>query len=360
MLLGLLVQKLADLGLGGATDLVVVSDHGHSSVAGPASLFPLRAIASGAPAAVDANGYSASGDVRLADLLTRAGFTAFDGNGCVYSPVLSGIKADGSTVYPTSTDPDGSVCGAKGKKYTTPAYKVPMSLPAKAIVIAANGGSDYLYLPDHDAGTVQAAVRFLQSREELGAIFVATRYGALPGTLPLDRIRVDNMAGRNPDVVVSYNFDENAMVQGLPGIEFESMQVNRGMHGSFSPRDVHNTLAAAGVDFRAGFADPLPSGNVDVAPTVAEILGLQLPQADGRPLDEALGGGAQVADYQVAPEVVTPGAAATGLTMRLPTNPDGNDVDGGKSSYSIELHTKKVTRGNRSWTYFDFARPVRQ
>ena len=43
------------------------------------------------------------------------------------------------------------------------------------------------------------------------------------------------------------------------------------MHGSFSPLDVHNTLIAFGPDFREGLKDPLPSGNVDVAPTIAGI-----------------------------------------------------------------------------------------
>ena len=33
---------------------------------------------------------------------------------------------------------------------------------------------------------------------------------------------------------------------------------------SFSPIDVHNTLVAEGPDFKAGFTDTLPTGNVDV------------------------------------------------------------------------------------------------
>ena len=49
----------------------------------------------------------------------------------------------------------------------------------------------------------------------------------------------------------------------------------RGMHGSFSPIDVHNTLIAYGPDFREGMRDTLPTGNVDVAPTIASILGLE-------------------------------------------------------------------------------------
>jgi len=52
---------------------------------------------------------------------------------------------------------------------------------------------------------------------------------------------------------------------------------------------MHNTLVAAGPDFRQGVTDPLPSGNIDIAPTVLWILGVQPPTPmDGRVLTEAL------------------------------------------------------------------------
>lgn len=364
-LLGMLRAKVASLGLADRTDIIVVSDHGHTTVSGPLALFPLRAIVPGASGgtvgAADANGFSVSGDVRLADLLHRAGFTAFDGSGCTNDPVLSGIKADGSTVYAPKVDTAGdpALCGVVGKAFITPQYVVPATVPAKAIVIAANGGSDYLYVPDHDQATVAAAVRFMQSREEIGAIFVASRYGALPGTLPLDAVELEGTHGRSPDVIVSFNFDETAMVAGLPGIEFESAFGNRGMHGSFSPTDVHNTLIAVGPAFKHGFRDALPSSNVDVAPTVATILGVPLPGGVGRSLDEALAGG-DASAFQVTPHTTMPASAATGLVMKLPTDPDGGAVDAGKTSYTIRLQTKQIARGGQSWTYFDFAKAIRQ
>ncbi len=359
-LLGQLQAKLTELGLNSTTNIIVVSDHGHSNVAGPATLYPLRAVAGGAVAGIDPNGYSVSGDVRLADLLARAGFTAYDGSGCSYDPVLSGIKADGSTVYPTQTDADGSICGTAGKKYTTASFKVPATLPAHALVIAANGGSDYVYVPDRDSATVQKVVSFLQSREEYGAIFVSKRYGNIPGTIPMDTIKVENSAGRNPDIIASFNFDENALVQGMKGTEFESMFGNRGMHGSFSPIDVHNTLIASGPDFQTGFVDTLPSGNVDVAPTVANLFGLSLPNADGRPLLEALStNGVPLASYTVNASTVAP-TPASGLAMKLPTDPTGNTIDAGKSTYTIQLQTKNLSYGGKTFTYFDYAKALRR
>jgi arylsulfatase A-like enzyme len=362
-MLGQLRARLKQLGEEASTDIIVVSDHGHSNVAGASKLFPLRAIADGAIGGVDPNGYSVSGLVRLADLMHRAGFTVFDGIGCTYLPVALGIKADGTPVYPVETDLDGKLCGKEGQKYNIGPHKVPASLPPNALVIAVNGGSDYLYAPDRDAATVRKAVEFLQTRSEIGAIFVDSRYGALPGTLPLNLIRVENTAGRNPDVIVSYDYDASAVIGGVNGTEYSGSLLNnsyRGMHGSFSPLDVHNTLIAYGPDFREGLKDPLPTGNVDVAPTVAGILGLSLPRADGRPLLEALRNGPGAGDYQVVSRTLRPNSVATGISVKLPTDPSGREIDPDKKEYTIELETKSLTYQGRTYTYFDSAKAVRQ
>ncbi|HYR19440.1 MAG TPA: alkaline phosphatase family protein [Myxococcales bacterium] len=360
-LLGRIGDKLKQLGLEASTDLIVVSDHGHSNVSGPLDLFPLRAIRDGAAAEVDPKGHSVSGLVRLADLLRRAGFVAFDGLGCSYVPLAAGIKSDGAPVYPVSTDQDGAVCGKAGQKYQVPAMKVPAELPPGALVVAVNGGSDYVYVPDHDPGLVRRAIRFLQGRTEVGALFVDDRYGRIPGTLPLGAIRAAN-ATRNPDILLSYDYDEDAVVNGVRGIEYAGLlQGNsyRGMHGSFSPRDVHNVLIAAGPDFRRGFKDTLPTGNVDLAPTVARVLGLALQGTDGRPLLEAMEGPAP-GDYRVESEVVQPDAPATGLTIQLATDPGGRDVDPSKTSYTFQLRTKSLRSGGSKHTYFDSAKAVRR
>jgi arylsulfatase A-like enzyme len=362
-LLGNILAKLDELGLRATTDVLVVSDHGHSNVSGPQDLFPLRDVREGALGESDPQGHAASGMIRIADLLRRAGFTAFDGLGCTLSPVGGGVRRDGAPVYPVQVDRDGSVCGKEGQSYQVPPYKVPAQLPPGALVVAVNGGSEYVYVPDHDAQVVNKAIAFLEERAEVGAIFVDERYGAPPGTLPLRAIHAQSAAGRNPDIIFSYDHDDAAAVEGARGTEMAGMLNGanyRGMHGSFSPRDVHNVLIASGPDFRAGFKDPLPTGNVDVAPTVAHILGVQLPQAQGRALLEAMAGGASLDSYRVEPKVLRPEAPATGLTVRLPTDPDGKAVAPGVTSYSFELHTKALAAGGRTYTYYDFAKATRR
>jgi len=391
--LGELISSLRANGLDSTTNIVVVSDHGHSSVSGPLALYPLRAItpsttlpsgalvngstsgtSTAALGAVNAAGYSFSGDVRSADLLTYRGFSAYDGSGCSTS-AMYGLSAAGVPTLPVNLDTTGTLCGTANTKYqaisatlalpvarfTVPA---PGSLPANGIVVAANGGSDYFYVPGHDATTVANLVKFLQQREEYGAIFVDSRYGAIPGTLSMAQVNLENASRQNngqPDVVVSFNWDDTVSIQGMTGIEFESSGGQRGMHGSFGTPDVHNTLIANGPSFRAAATIANPSGNVDVAPTVAYLLGLSMPQADGRILNEALRSPASNSTPSVTPTTVT-SSTATGLQFELPTDLTGATKDAALTvgSYLINLKVKDLTVDHKTYRYFDYAKAVRQ
>src|SRR5213076_1441705 len=102
----------------------------------------------------------------------------------------------------------------------------------------------------------KAAVASLQSRLQFGAIFVSDRYGKVAGTLPMSLIKTENpVAGRAPDIIVSFTFDENVTVAGRPGISYASSINRRGDHGSFSPTDTHISLMAHGPDFKSGLYD---------------------------------------------------------------------------------------------------------
>lgn len=274
-------------------------------------------------------------------------------------PILSGITADGDRLQPRRQDQHGDVCGA-GQKYTSPGYVVPKPIPAGAIVVAANAGSDYLFVPDGDLNTVKAAVASLQSRLQFGAVFVSDRYGEIAGTLPMSLIKTENgEKGRSPDIIVSFSYDVNAAVAGAAGISYASSINRRGDHGSFSPSDTLISLMASGPDFKAGFSDTLPTANVDIAPTVARILGFSMPAAQGRVIEEALRDGPPVADYTVLNKTHR-SSTKTGLTMKLPTDLDGRALDPKLTRYSVELKTKILTRRGANYTYFDQARAVRE
>ena len=57
-------------------------------------------------------------------------------------------------------------------------------------------------------------------------------------------------------------------------------------------------MAAIGPDFKTRFLDPMPMGNADLTPTIAHVLGLELPHVGtlmGRVLNEALVNGPEPA-----------------------------------------------------------------
>jgi len=358
-ILGRVIEKLRQLGWEASTDIIITQDHNHSTVSGDVAHFPLRGIVDRGIGAVSRDGYSVSGFVRSAELLSRDGLTAFDGAACRDIPVLSGIMADGIHLHSRKDDEMGHVCG-RPQKYTSTSFAVPTPLRAGAVVVAANAGSDYLFVPDGNIDTVKAAVVSLQSRPQFGAIFVSDKYGEVAGTLPTSLIKTETSGkGRAPDIIVSFSYDENVAVAGKSGISYASSINRRGDHGSFSPTDTHISLMASGPHFKSGLHDMLPTSNVDIAPTVARILQFSMPDAQGRVLQEALRSGAHVSEYEVLNKTHR-SSTKTGLTVKLPTDLDARSVDPKLSSYSVELKTKILSRKEASYTYFDQAKAVRE
>ena len=358
-ILGRVIDKLRQLGWEQSTDIIITQDHNHSTVSGDLAHYPLRGIVDGGIGSLDPYGYSVSGFVRTAELLTRDGLKAYDGAGCRDIPALSGVLFDGTHLHPRQDDADGSVC-RNAQRYTSPSYKIPKPLPAGAIVVAANAGSDYLFVPDGDQDTVRAAVVSLQSRLQFGAIFVSDKYGDLAGTLPMSLIKTEaSVGGRAPDIIVSFTFDENAAVAGRSGIIYASSVNRRGDHGSFSPTDTHISMMAHGPEFKTGLLDTLPTANVDIAPTVSRILNFDMPDVQGRILDEALEGGPGVTEHTVLGKTYR-SSTKTGLTVKISTDRDGQTIDPNLTTYSVELKTKALTRAGTTYVYFDQARAIRE
>jgi hypothetical protein len=94
-----------------------------------------------------------------------------------------------------------------------------------------------------------------------------------------------------PDVVMSFRWSDSKNQFGIPGMIDADWQraAGKGTHATLSRFDMHNMLIAAGPDFHRGQIDDLPTGNIDVAPTILQILGITPPQQlDGRVLSEAM------------------------------------------------------------------------
>ena len=162
------------------------------------------------------------------------------------------------------------------------------TLPAKDdILVISNGGATLLYVIGRDANLIRRVVEFLQHQEFTGVLFTRK---PIEGAFTLDQARINTPNA--PDIAISLRWSDGLSSNGTPGLVFcdeSGRKPGQGMHVTLSRFDMHNTLVAAGPDLRRGFSDELPSGNVDVAPTVLWILGIKPPKPmDGRVLTEAL------------------------------------------------------------------------
>jgi predicted AlkP superfamily pyrophosphatase or phosphodiesterase len=170
------------------------------------------------------------------------------------------------------------------------------------IMIVGNGGTVLFYVIGHDMAITHRLVELLQQTDFAGVIFTRE---AMDGTFTLDKAKIDppsptaspartyDVASNEhaPDVVMSFRWNESKNQFGVPGMIDADWQraAGKGTHATLSKFDMHNLLIATGPDFRRGQTDELPSGNVDLAPTILAILGIQSAASmDGRVLTEAM------------------------------------------------------------------------
>ncbi|MGC1641043.1 MAG: alkaline phosphatase family protein [Pseudolabrys sp.] len=154
------------------------------------------------------------------------------------------------------------------------------------IMLAANGGSVLFYVVGHDKKLIRRLVEFLQQSDFAGVIFTKE---PMEGTFGLTQALIQR--GDAPDVVMAFRWTDLQNQFGVTGEIDADWQraAGKGTHATLSRFDMHNTLIAAGPDFKRGQTDDLPTGNVDLVPTILQILGFKVPhQMDGRILSEAV------------------------------------------------------------------------
>lgn len=154
------------------------------------------------------------------------------------------------------------------------------------IMLAGNGGTVLFYVTRHDSAVTDRLVEFLQQSDFAGVIFSRE---PREGTFGLGAAMIDTVNG--PDIAMSFRWNDSKnrfAVNGLIAADW-NRKAGDGTHATLSRFDMHNTLIATGPDFRRGQTADLPSGNVDLAPTILRILGITPPPAmDGRVVWEAM------------------------------------------------------------------------
>ncbi len=155
------------------------------------------------------------------------------------------------------------------------------------VLVVGNGGSVFFYVVGHDAKLIHRLAQWLSAQPFSGVLFARR---PLQGTFTLKQARINSPTA--PDLVLAFRWTDDKNTNGAPGLIYSDRSeygAGQGMHASLSRFDMHNTCIAAGPHFRKGFRDPLPTGNVDIAPTVLKILNVTPKnKLSGRVLVEAL------------------------------------------------------------------------
>lgn len=154
------------------------------------------------------------------------------------------------------------------------------------ILVIGQGASVVFYVFGRDAKVTDDLVTFLQKQPFSGVIFTREK---LEGTFALSSANINSP--NPPDVVLSMRWSATMSGTGTEGQVWSDggRQPGGGTHASLSRYDVHNTLVAAGPDFKRRFNNTMPTANTDLAPTILWLLGVQSKEPmDGRVLSEAL------------------------------------------------------------------------
>ena len=157
------------------------------------------------------------------------------------------------------------------------------------VIVAPNGGSVLFYTSGPEISQQLAA--WLMERSWCGALVASQTAGDIEGTLPLALAGGDGP--RAPELAMSFGWDSRPNDAGYNGfVHSAGGAPGLGQHGSMSRHEMNNVLLARGPSFKSGVRIQSPTGNVDLAPTVLELLGLPVPaDMEGRVILEALASG---------------------------------------------------------------------
>lgn len=269
-----ILSALKSLGLDATTDVIVTSDHGFSTISKQSGTSPsAKASYSDVPAG-----------------LLPPGFLGLD---LAHALQLSLFDPDRSNATVASGSHSAAGNALMGADAANP-----------SVVVAANGGSDLVYLPGDDRAVMAPrVVQALLAQDYVSGVFVDDSLGKFAGTLPLSAINMRGSAATpTPSIVVnfkSFHVDSPACLTYLTctaEVADTTLQQGQGMHGSFSRADTFNFMAAIGPSFKRGYVDRMPVSNADIGQTIARLMRLPIDsqrkgQLIGRVMEEARVGG---------------------------------------------------------------------
>jgi hypothetical protein len=311
------------------TDIIVVADHGFSTISKreiSRTGAPTKSYAASKTYLDVKEGYLPSGflAIDLAHALKKplydpdaTPFVSETGN---YYQKISICDCDDSKFLQHPSSGNG-VIGGSGR------MPGPNEITDAEIVVAANGGTDLIYLPQErgekaeaNKQLAQSISQFLVQQDYVDGIFVRDDLGDLPGTLPLSAIGLMGATKLpKPALVVSFKNFSLSLDSLLTRVEISdsSLQEGQGMHGSFSRADTFNNMIAFGPDFKSEYVDRAPASNADIAVTIAAVMKWKFPEGNGtlrgRVLSEAIKGGPDTLTFTQPPPRKSSQPGANGL-----------------------------------------------
>jgi hypothetical protein len=284
-------KALDELGLAASTNIMISSDHGFSTISKESKT-------------------SASAKVTYEDTpkdFLPMGFLAIDLAKALNLPLF---------------DPNDKNARVADNAHPRAGNGVLGNDPAKPdVVVATNGGSDLIYLPNNDRKLAGRIVKALLEQDYVSGLFVEDDLGRFPGALPMSLLSLRGKAVTpHPAIVVNFRSWSSGCDEPTNcsvAVADTVLRQGQGMHGSFSRGDTMNFMAAIGPDFKSGYVDALPVSNADVGATAARLLGLTpKPRGSliGRVMTEAMPNGAIPRGYSGS---VSSRASANGLKTVL-------------------------------------------
>jgi len=167
-------------------------------------------------------------------------------------------------------------------------------------ILMTGGNMGELRPMSPDPGLIADLGRWLMERDSVGMVFADPQLveGAFAPAL------VHQTHARSADLLYVMRSDTSDGPGGLPGLGVYTggVPLGGGMHGGLNPYEMNTVLAISTPDGRRGEVDDAPASLTDIAPTILDLLGLEisnggriLPLLEGdseQPVTETLAAGA--------------------------------------------------------------------
>jgi hypothetical protein len=158
-------KALDDLGLAATTNIMIAADHGFSTISKESKTSPAA---------------KASYEDTPKDFLPM-GFLAIDLAKALDLPLFDPNDKNARIAENTHPKAGNGVLGQDSAK--------------PDLVVATNGGSDLIYLPNRDKKLAERTVKALLEQDYISGLFVDDKLGRFPGTLPLSQLNLKGQGG---------------------------------------------------------------------------------------------------------------------------------------------------------------------